>query len=777
MKKLRVLLLEDSPLDAELTLATLAEAGFECDVTRVDTRETFTAALDADADTADAAAAAFGAASAAPLDLILADHQLPSFDGITALRIARERRPSVPFIFLSGTLGEELAIEAMKTGATDYVVKQRMTRLAPAVRRALREAAERRRLEETSAQLRGSEERCRLVIETATDFAIVTLDAAGVVQSWNGGAERILGFAPAEIVGRNFAEFFTPEDRAAGMPQEELRRAAAEGRADDDRWHVRKDGTRFFASGVVTALRDGRFSGFLKILRDTTGRKREEESLKRSIDRLRLLSETATYLLSTHDQRQIVDDLFDKLSPQLSLELCLAYLVEDVEAAGAHDLRLLASRGVADDALAGIRRVAVGQAVCGAVAADGRRLVCEDVQASGDPRAALVRALGVRAYACHPLVADGRVIGTLSLGTRGRTRFTPDELELMQTVADQIAAALERVRLLAREKAAREAAEAASATAVAANRAKDEFLATVSHELRTPLTAILGWARMLRADDLDADTLAEAIETIERNAKVQAQLIDDILDISRIISGKLRLNVGPTRFVRVAQEAVDSLRPAADARGLTLAVTVDPAAVVSGDPDRLQQVVWNLLSNAIKFTPRGGHVALRVDRDGQRCRVSVADTGKGITPAFLPHVFDRFRQADASSTRRHGGLGLGLAIVRHLIELHGGTIEAHSDGDGKGARFEVLLPLVEPGPAAAAARGPRGTAGGAADASRAGFDCAPVLAGLRVMVVDDEPDTRRLLAAVLQRCEAEVTVAGSVAEAQAHWSGPAPTCC
>jgi CheY-like chemotaxis protein/nitrogen-specific signal transduction histidine kinase len=353
----------------------------------------------------------------------------------------------------------------------------------------------------------------------------------------------------------------------------------------------------------------------------------------------------------------------------------------------------------------------------------------------------------------------------------------------MQTVSDQIAAALDRAHLLAGEKRARQAAEAATEVAVAANRAKDEFLATVSHELRTPLTAILGWARMLRHDDLDVETLVEGIDTIERNAKVQAQLIDDILDISRIISGKLRLNVERAPLVRVAQEAADTLRPATEARGITLSVAVDPAAIVSGDPDRLQQVVWNLLSNAVKFTPRGGQVSLRVDRDGDaRCRITVSDTGRGITPAFLPHVFDRFRQADASSTRRHGGLGLGLAIVRHLVELHGGTIEAHSDGEGKGATFTVYLPLAAQGEPQLAAdpAGPAPTNGagnGGADCNARGaagapqpvpapaFDCPPMLAGLRVLVVDDEADTRRLLAAVLQKCRANVTAAGSAAEA------------
>jgi CheY-like chemotaxis protein len=283
---------------------------------------------------------------------------------------------------------------------------------------------------------------------------------------------------------------------------------------------------------------------------------------------------------------------------------------------------------------------------------------------------------------------------------------------------------------------------------------------------------------MLRGAECDPDTLNEGLDTIERNANAQAQLIDDILDISRIITGKLRMNVGPTDLGPVVHEALDAVRPAADARGIRLKVHLDggggggrsPAgALVSGDPVRLQQVVWNLLSNAIKFTPRGGTVSVTIDRAESRARIVVTDTGRGITPDFLPYVFDRFRQADASSTRRHGGLGLGLSIVRHLVELHGGTIDAHSDGEGKGATFTVALPLM----AARPDFPPRATGHAEVGSSPPSpssqplpaLECPPVLAGLRVLVVDDEPDARRLLAAVLGRCKAEVATAGGVAEA------------
>jgi signal transduction histidine kinase len=239
---------------------------------------------------------------------------------------------------------------------------------------------------------------------------------------------------------------------------------------------------------------------------------------------------------------------------------------------------------------------------------------------------------------------------------------------------------------VAREQMARAEAEQA-------NRLKDEFLATVSHELRTPLTAILGWSHMLRNAALDEATAARGLETIERNAESQAQLIEDILDVSRVITGKLRLNIEPVDVASVINAAIDSVQLAAESKGIQLEVTLDPSGRhVSGDASRLQQVVWNLLSNAIKFTPAGGRVGVRLRRAGSDVQIRVSDTGVGIDPEFLSHVFDRFRQADGTSTRRHGGLGLGLSIVRHLVELHGGTVEAESAGVGQGATFTIRLP-------------------------------------------------------------------------------------
>ncbi|HZG50731.1 MAG TPA: PAS domain S-box protein [Pyrinomonadaceae bacterium] len=296
-----------------------------------------------------------------------------------------------------------------------------------------------------------------------------------------------------------------------------------------------------------------------------------------------------------------------------------------------------------------------------------------------------------------------------------------------------------------------------------ANRLKDEFLATLSHELRTPLTAILGWSRLLQASDFDEAARTRALRTIERNAQAQTQLIDDLLDTSRIITGKLRLDVRPVDLASVVTAAAETARPAAAARDIRLQTLLDPqAGPISGDPDRLQQVVWNLLSNAIKFTPKGGRVQVRLERVDSHVEVTVADTGRGIAAEFLPHVFDRFRQADQTTTRTHGGLGLGLAIVRQLVELHGGSVQVESAGEGRGTSFTVSLPLLSLRRESSAADEWR-THPPAREAEE--LECPPELAGLSVLVVDDEPDTRELLAAVLTSCGAQVSLAATAAEA------------
>ena len=294
-----------------------------------------------------------------------------------------------------------------------------------------------------------------------------------------------------------------------------------------------------------------------------------------------------------------------------------------------------------------------------------------------------------------------------------------------------------------------------------ASRARDEFLATVSHELRTPLTSIIGWIQLLRLEH-DPESLAEGLETIDRNARAQSRLIEDILDFSRINAGKLRLNVQSVDFAEVVDAAIDVVRPAADAKQIRIERMLDSeAGHISGDHDRLQQVVWNLLSNAVKFTPRGGKVQVRIERVNSHCELAVSDTGEGIAPGFLPFVFDRFSQADSSSTRAHTGLGLGLGIVRHLVELHGGTVEAFSPGIGYGATFVVRLPLL----VAHDRAGGRVVQHLELPAARTATQEFADLTGMSVLVVEDNDDSRKLLQTILSRAGARVQAAEDVAAA------------
>jgi signal transduction histidine kinase/ActR/RegA family two-component response regulator len=308
---------------------------------------------------------------------------------------------------------------------------------------------------------------------------------------------------------------------------------------------------------------------------------------------------------------------------------------------------------------------------------------------------------------------------------------------------------IEREQILLREQAARAEAEAA-------NRLKDEFLSTLSHELRTPLTSIIGWTNLMRAGQVRGEVQAQALETIERNAKVQSRLIDDLLDLSRIISGKLLLETREVGLDTVVSNSIEVVRPAANAKGIKLTYECEPGGkTIAGDSARLQQVAWNLLSNAVKFTPEGGSVGVRLAREGAQVKLSVSDTGRGIPAEFLPHVFDRFRQADSATTRSYGGLGLGLAIVRHLAELHGGEVRAESAGEDRGSTFSVTFPLAQ-GAAPCSCQ---------PEAETLSPNRAERLSGVRVLVVDDEQDTRRLISTVIAQSGAEVTACASAGEA------------
>ncbi len=376
----------------------------------------------------------------------------------------------------------------------------------------------------------------------------------------------------------------------------------------------------------------------------------------------------------------------------------------------------------------------------------------------------------VTSYMAVPVISrSGEVLGGLFFGHPDKGVFTARHEQIVTGLAAQAAVAVDNARLYEAATRARAEAEQAAAEnerlyrhAEESSQLKEEFLATISHELRTPLNAILGWARMLRLGQLDGEKVAKALETIERNAQAQAQLIEDLLDVSRIITGKLRMDVRPADPNSFTEAAIDALKPAAEAKGVRIQKIMDTGIVsVPGDPVRLQQVVWNLLSNAIKFTPRGGRVQVRLERVNSHVEIVISDTGQGIVPEFLPHVFDRFRQADQRTSRQHGGMGLGLAIVRHLVELHGGTVSAESPGEGRGATFTVRLPVAPVYQLDPDGGRVHPTARELLPAS----ETVDRIDRLRILVVDDERDTRDLLKVGLELCGAEVKAAGSTIEA------------
>ena len=493
---------------------------------------------------------------------------------------------------------------------------------------------------------------------------------------------------------------------------------------------------------------------------------------RRDREALRFLAAASTVLAASLDYRRTLQDLAQLAVPRLGTWCCV-YLSEPlgvldlvaithVDADKAGLIReLMARRPVEPDAPHGVSRVLRTGKSQLLAALDERSYADLDI-ARDTAELELMRALGITSWAGAPLTVQSRTFGAITIAsTDPARRFDAADLALLEELARRASVAVDNARLFDMAQKERSRAEEA-------NRAKDLFLSTLSHELRTPLTAILGWTRMLRSGALPEEKRAHGLETIDRNARVQVALIEDILDLSRIVTGKLRLDLQPVELAAVIEAAAETVRPAADARGLRLQLALDPGAgTVYGDPNRLQQVVWNLLTNAVKFTPKGGRVSVWLRRDGSHVEVIVADNGQGIAPAFLPYVFDRFRQADASTTRAHGGLGLGLAIVKHLMELHGGTIHAESEGEGRGASFTVRIPV-------APLRAPSIPVAEPQPQPAGDIDCPPELAGLKILVVDDEADAREWVGSLLEHCRAVVLTAASVPEALAALHGARP---
>ena len=517
---------------------------------------------------------------------------------------------------------------------------------------------------------------------------------------------------------------------------------------------------------------DGQVVGRVWSYRDVSVRRRAEEAIRDEARVLDLLNHTGATIASTLDLSVLLQTVTDAATELSGAEFG-AFFYNTTDASG-DAFRLYTLSGASREAFEGFGQPRATPPF-GPTFNGEAPVRCDDVLVDARygrwvPHHGLPQGhLPVRSYLAVPVASrSGEAVGGLFFGHSKVGVFTERTQRLVVGIAAQASVAIDNARLY--EETRRVAAErerlvdserAARVDMARVSHLKDEFLATLSHELRTPLTAILGWAKVLLRKKDDPEMLDRGLDAINRNAVAQARLIEDLLDMNRIVSGKVRLDVQPTDLASVVDAAVEAARPSAEAKEIRLRKIVDPlAGPVSGDPNRLQQVLWNLLTNAVKFTPKGGRVEVVLQRVNSHLELSVADSGIGIRADFLPLVFDRFRQADSSTTRSHGGLGLGLSIVKQLVELHGGTVRAKSDGDGRGATFLVSLPLAAVRPEIDHEHPGARTAD---PAPEAGID----LHGLRVLVVDDEPDARELIGQLLRECGAEVHAASSAGEALA----------
>ncbi|PTL76866.1 ATP-binding protein [Vitiosangium sp. GDMCC 1.1324] len=610
----------------------------------------------------------------------------------------------------------------------------------------------RRRAELLAEDLSRSEARFRSLV-VATSTILWTTDATGVIHEDSPTWCAFTGQSYEKWrSGTGWMEAIHPDDRARASAV--WKRAFASRGLYEVEYRLRRaDGTYtpVVSRGVPVLELDGSVREWVGSITDITAQRRARQALE-------LISEASAVLSSTLDLRQALERLTRCLVPRFAA-WCGVYLregegpIERVAFTDVDPLRALRLRkaGRLLDVPREFRQVMESGRPELFPALTEEALASEPDESRRELRRAFV---GLRGLVV-PIIVNGRRLGVLLLAVgEGLRAYDADDLRVAEELAHRASITLEHARLFELARQERDRAEEA-------NRAKDDFLATVSHELRTPLTAILGWASILRTSALPPERQARALETVERSARAQAQIVDDLLDISRIVAGRMRLEARPVEMATVVEAALDTVRPAAVARNIRLEPELEfGVGLVQGDAQRLQQVAWNLLTNAIKFTPEGGRVEVQLRRVEAHVELEVADSGQGIPPSFLPHVFERFRQADGSATRRYGGLGLGLAIVRYLVELHGGTVQAHSEGEGRGARFIVRLPLT--GTRASEGSSPRTTP---SPAEKLLPEHLPDLSGVRVLVVDDEQDTRELLRVVLEERRAHVTTTSSAAEA------------
>jgi len=570
------------------------------------------------------------------------------------------------------------------------------------------------RLAETTAHRERLEERLDTALAHISDYAIVLIGDDGRIAGWNRGAERLLGHDSGQAIGEPIDILYTPEDRARHIPAHELEVAARRGESTGDRWHLRRDGSRFFARGIVVVVRDERGGrlGFVRIFHDLTDVHRAQEQLTASEERYRVLLESikdyAIYMLDAEGRVSQWTRAAERIKGYTAAEVVgQQFSIFFTDADRQH--------GEPERELQTAREVGRAERFGWRVRKDGTQFWADEIVAA-------------------VYDASGTVVGF--------SKITRD-------ITERRRAELERERLLQH--------------ATESNRLRDEFLSTVSHELRTPLNAILGWTQLVRLRPQTVGSLTEGFSVVERNARMQARLIEDLLDVSRIVTGKTRLALEPVSLATPLGAAVDTIRPVAQQKGLTLDVRHSLGDdMLLGDGARLQQILWNLLSNAVKFTPHGGVVTVSTAASADTIEVCVQDSGVGIDPDFLPFAFDRFRQSDTGHTKAQGGLGLGLSIVKHLVEMHGGCVTVDSAGRAQGTTARVVLPR---------------SSGALTQSNEKAIPAEPcsarLLTDVAVVVVDDDDDSRRLLELVLTAVGARVTLAASTADALAavhSWS-------
>src|SRR5262247_2507693 len=624
----------------------------------------------------------------------------------------------------------------------------------------VRDVTERKRAE---AARGATETRYQELFDNANDI-IYICDLEGRFTSLNLMAERLIGYKREDVLKMDIGQIVAPEHLK--LVHQTIADMVANN-ADTPPYEIEiicKDGRRLPAE-INTRLiyENGRPVGIHGIARDMSERKRDERIRQRLSRQAALRADVSDILTSGEiTLRQSLQKCAEAIVTHLDASLARIWLLNDKE----QTLDLQASAGTYTRIHGAHTRVPVGKFKIGLIAEEKTPSLTNDLvnDQRMDDRD-WVRREGLVSFSGYPLLMGDRLIGVIAMFAKHR--LEPDMLNSLEAVADKVVQSVQRrwieeqrAAFLEREQAARRLAEEAS-------RLKDDFLAMISHELRAPLTAILGWAQMLRSGALDRASAERALLTIERNAKSQAHLVGDLLDASRIATGKLNIERKPVELMSIVEAAVDAVRPSVEAKSLRMQIVLEPwVGPFNGDQERLRQVVWNLLSNAIKFTPQGGLIEVRLERLEGKALLIVSDTGQGIDPEYLPYVFDRFSQMDSTSKRRQGGLGLGLAIVKHIVELHGGAIYAYSRGEGQGSDFMITLPLavqsVEGEAAELWTARPQRPEG---EEMRSGK-----LGGVRVLVVDDEHDTREILSVMLTRYGAEIRTAGSAAEAMEVFS-------